>query len=542
MSSTVVLVGDDERRTANLANIFVKLIPVDDRKASQFEIMNAIRQDVLPKFTGEQLRVSVSPVGAISGGGLQNKEVAYYVSGPDLKKLAEYSQRLTAALARTEGVVDIDTSLVLGKPEMSVHLDRAKAAELGIQVADVATTLEMMVGGKKISNCNEGGEQYEVHARALPSWRTDADGLRQIAVPSARLGAVSLDNVAHFSETAGPSQVDRFGRRRQVTVTANMLPGHAQGTALEAIQKEVRALNLDPAYSHGTLGTSKEMGQAATNFLLAFLLSIVFMYLILAAQFESWLHPVAILLALPLTVPFALLAIIMFGQSLNIYTALGLLVLFGVVKKNAILQIDHTNALRAQGVPHLDAIMQANRDRLRPILMTTLAFVAGMVPMLVASGVGSGDNRAIGAVIFGGQFLSLLPVRRSPRRALAARVARSRHSTLPPRAHPGARGILGVQKYPGSPGMRIRRLPSCMITRGRMVGTSRSLSVSSASFAEPASTSVRFWTVGLRSEISPRLNASIAPRGESQRMSMTSRGSATGVWPSGIGAAKKRVS
>jgi HAE1 family hydrophobic/amphiphilic exporter-1 len=370
--------------------------------------MNTIRRDVMPRFAAEHLRVSVSPVGAISGGGLLNKEVGYYVSGPDLKKLAEYSQRLTAALARTPGVVDVDSSLVLGKPEMSVQLDRAKAAELGIQVADVATTLQLMVGGRKISDYNEGGEQYEVHARALPSWRTDADGLKQMAVPSARLGAVSLDHVAQFAETAGPSQIDRFARRRQVTVSANMLPGHSQNAALAAIQKEIKALNLDPAYAHGTLGTSKEMGQAAMNFILAFLLSIVFMYLILAAQFESWLHPVTILLALPLTVPFALLAILLFNQSLNIYTALGLLVLFGVVKKNAILQIDHTNNLRAKGLPRTEAIMVANRDRLRPILMTTFAFVAGMIPMLVASGVGSGDNRAIGAVIFGGQLLSLL--------------------------------------------------------------------------------------------------------------------------------------
>jgi HAE1 family hydrophobic/amphiphilic exporter-1 len=297
---------------------------------------------------------------------------------------------------------------VLGKPEISVKLDRAKAAELGVQVADVATTLQTMVAGREISTYNEGGEQYEVHARALPTARADAEALSQMAVPSARLGAVSLDNVARFAESQGPSQVDRLGRRRQVTITANIRPGYSQQVALDALRKEIAALRLDPAYSHGTTGTSREMGKAAKNFLLAFVLSLIFMYLVLAAQFESWLHPVTILLALPLTLPFALVSIIAFGQSLNIYTALGLLVLFGVVKKNAILQIDHTIALRAQGLPRLEAILQANRDRLRPILMTTFAFVAGMLPLLVSRGVGSGDNQAIGSVIAGGQTLSLL--------------------------------------------------------------------------------------------------------------------------------------
>jgi HAE1 family hydrophobic/amphiphilic exporter-1 len=405
---TIVLVGDDERRTANLGRVFVKLRPVEERSQAQFQIMDRVRTEILPRFAGEKLRTSVSQVSAFSGGGMSNKEVAFFITGPDLGKLGQYAQRITAALNRTPGVVDVDTTLVLGKPELTVTLDRAKAAELGVQVADVAGTLQTMIAGQQVSTYNEGGEQYEVHARAVPAWRTSAEAVRQMSVPSARLGTVSLDNVARFAESQGPSQVDRLGRRRQVTITANLRPGHSQQEALSAIQQEVRALELEPGYASGTTGTSKEMGKAARNFLLAFVLSIIFMYLVLAAQFESWLHPVTILIALPLTLPFALLSVIVFGQSLNIYTALGLLVLFGVVKKNAILQIDHTLALRAQGVPRAEAIIQANRDRLRPILMTTLAFVAGMLPLLVARGVGAGDNRAIGSVIVGGQMLSLL--------------------------------------------------------------------------------------------------------------------------------------
>jgi hydrophobic/amphiphilic exporter-1 (mainly G- bacteria), HAE1 family len=266
----------------------------------------------------------------------------------------------------------------------------------------------VMVAGQKVSTFNVGTDQYEVRVRALGEFRASAENLQQMIVASSKSGWVSLDNLVRIEEGSGPSSIERLARQRQVTITANVKPGGSQAAVISQMDNVVRQMNLPTGYSTGLVGRSKELGKAGYYFGLAFLLSFIFMYMVLAAQFESLIHPVTILLSLPLSVPFGIFSLLITGQTVNIYSGLGLLLLFGIVKKNAILQIDHTNGLRAKGLGRYEAILQANRDRLRPILMTTIALVVGMLPLVLSSGAGSGTNRSIGVLVVGGQTLCLL--------------------------------------------------------------------------------------------------------------------------------------
>ncbi len=406
VAHTLVTVGEGDAHSSNIGKIYALLSDPKDRAASQFQIMDQVRAEIIAKAPASY-RITSGEVAAFSNGGQSNANVQMAITGPDIDALARYATHITDKLKQDPNALDVDNSLVLGKPEIKVRILRDRAAELGVRVSDIATTLQVVIGGQKVSTYAEGGEEYDVRLRADARYRADADSLALVTVPSTKNGAVALSNLVKLENATGPSEINRLGRQRQVTIMANAKAG-ADSKVMAAIQEAAKAENMPPTYTMQGVGRSKESGKLAMNFAVCLGMSFVLMYLVLAAQFESWLHPITILVSLPLTVPFALLSLLIFHQTLNIFSGLGLIVLFGVVKKNSILQIDHTNHLRKLGKPRFEAIMEANRDRLRPILMTTLAFVAGMIPLMTSKGIGSGKDHTTGAVILGGQTLSLL--------------------------------------------------------------------------------------------------------------------------------------
>ncbi len=406
VESTLMTDGGSADASVNNASIYVKLTDIDKRSVTQIDVMQSTRK--LLKSLPPDIHSGVELVAAI-GGNQSNAEVQYFIQGPDLDKLAIYSDALLAKMKQIPGVTDADSTLRSGKPEVSLDIDRARAADLGVSVMDIEQALNTLVAGQVAGTFNAGDDQYDVRVRAQERFRGGVEGLSKMTVPSAnKRGSVGLDEVVNMRPGTGPSSVNRIARQRQVTLTCNVLPGGSQAAILSALAKAATEIGMDSDYRTGLSGASKELGRTGYYFALAFSLTFIFMYIVLAAQFESFIHPITILLTLPLAIPFGILALLITHQTVNIFSGLGLLLLFGIVKKNAILQIDHTNGLRASGMNRYDAIILANRDRLRPILMTTIALVAGMLPLVISSGTGAATNRSIGVLVVGGQSLCLL--------------------------------------------------------------------------------------------------------------------------------------
>jgi hydrophobic/amphiphilic exporter-1 (mainly G- bacteria), HAE1 family len=372
---------------------------------SQRDVMQQVRARLRAY---PDLRTGVRNIQSFNLGG-GNAEIDFVIRGPELEKLSEYGEALRAR-APELGVIDADVTLKIDKPELRVVIDRARAADLGISTAEIGAAIRLMVGGdQEVSSFRDPAmnEEYDIQLRLDERFRDDPEVIQRLYVAREGGDLVRLDSVVSLVAGESPSRVDRMDRQRQVSLRGSIAPGYGLADRIAALREAAADLGMPPAYTVAIAGRGRELERTFVEFGWAFLLSIVFMYMVLAAQYESLVHPFVILLSLPLSLPFALWALWATGNTLNLYSALGMLVLFGVVAKNAILQVDYARNLRAQGVEPVASVLQASRARLRPILMTTLALVGGMLPLALGSGPGAEERRAIAVVVIGGQSLSL---------------------------------------------------------------------------------------------------------------------------------------
>ena len=427
---------DSQVRTFSLSRLWRETVAGNPAKAwdgnySQRDKMSEVRRTL---NTIPDVKISVRNLTSLRQGAPVDIDMA--ITGPDAKRLLDFSGKLKQRAEEIPGIVDVYSTLQIDNPELLVSINRERAAALGVEVRELAETLRVAVGGDdRVSRFfdSTAGDAYDVELRLVGIDRNDIPSISQLYVRSTGressrgrqnstpLGAapssstseqgsnrlIRIDNCVDFSFATSASRIDRLSRQRMVAVRGNLDTGYALADRIDALHAAVDEIGLPIGFNVEVLGGGRELETTVNDFLWMFALSIVFMYIVLAAQYEHLVYPIVILLSLPIAIPFGLLSLYWGQETLNLYSALGILVLFGVVKKAAILQVDQTNALRRQGMQRHAAIMQANRDRLRPILMTTLSFVAGLLPLLIATGPGAEERRSIAILAAGGQTLSL---------------------------------------------------------------------------------------------------------------------------------------
>jgi HAE1 family hydrophobic/amphiphilic exporter-1 len=382
-----------------------------DEMGHQAQMIQAVRARVRELAPPEVLTM-VGPMDDFAPPGPDSATIQFMVKGSNLEELGDVANRLLAEAQKIPGTVDHGITASSGKPELAVHVDRVHASKLGVSHAEIGGALALVDReGIELGSVRDPLSKYDLALKTRLRIASDTlapeDLARTLGVRSERGALLPLADVATFARSEGPGVIRRSGRQRQIKLFMNTLPGTSDAAVGQMLEQKLREVEPSGRYHGEPMGNVKSMREAAAAFGTAVILAFAFMYLILAAQFESWLHPVTILLSLPLTIPFGLFSLLVGGQSLNIFSSLGFLVLFGVVKKNSILQVDRILQLRREGLARDEAVLRACADRLRPILMTTLAFVAGMLPLIISSGPGSNTNRAVSVGIFGGQTLSL---------------------------------------------------------------------------------------------------------------------------------------
>lgn len=404
---TFQTIGADDLQRVNEGTLYVRMTPKSARAVSQETAMEWVRAAVADI---EDAAVSVEIVPRVSGGGFKAAELQLELRGPDLDRLDADATTLVSRLRGAGGYADLETSYEKGKPELGLLVDRDRAAAVGLDPLAVATTVRSLIGGVDAARFRAGGERFDVRIRLDAPFRRGAADIERLTVRNRDGALIRVGSVGRVEPSTGPVQINRYNRTRVVTVYANLVQGKkVLGEAVKEVQGILEANPLPAGYSVGFVGNAEMMQETAVNFSFTLMLAIVLVYLVLASQFESFVHPFTIMLSLPLSIVGALGALLLTGTTMNIFTMIGIIMLMGVVTKNGILLIDYTITLRDRdGLERNPALLRAGPARLRPVLMTTFALVFGMLPIAMGTGEGSETRAPMAIAVIGGLITSTL--------------------------------------------------------------------------------------------------------------------------------------
>ncbi len=404
LAYTFVTIGADELQRVNQGAMYIKMVEKDQRTVGQKDVMEWVRKQ-MADIT--EAKVSVEVVPRVSGGGMKYSDVQVEVRGRNLDLLESIAAKVLDKMHTTPGYVDLDTSYEKNKPEVNVYIKRDRAADMGVNPLVVASTVRALIGGEDISKFKAEGDRYDVSIRLQESFRNRPEDINLLSVRSMTGALVNLRNVATVKEEAGPVQIDRYNRTRQITVNANLeRDKKVLGEAVAELTSVITGMHLPAGYTFGFAGMADTMQESFDSLRFALIMAVIIIYMVLASQFESFVHPFTIMLSLPLSVIGALGFLILARMTVSIFSMIGIILLMGLVTKNGILLVDFTNTLRRRdGMERDAAILKAGPIRLRPILMTTFAMIFGMLPVAVF---GSETRSPMAICVIGGLTTSTL--------------------------------------------------------------------------------------------------------------------------------------
>ena len=390
--------------TVAQGNVFYRAMPWEERKKSTLEIAREMTPAIasLPGVTA----FPITPPSL--GQPFRDRPLNFVIVTTDsYQNLAQVVRTFQEEIAKNPGIVSVDTDLRLNKPEISMDVDRERAADMGVPVENIARAVETMMGGRQVTRYKREGDQYDVMVQTAPSDRDTPDDIEHIFVRGRNDAMIPLSALVRIKEVVVPRELNHFGQRRSASITANIAPNYSLGEAI-VFMNETASKVLKPGYATDLNGTSREFVKSSGSLVIVFILALLFIFLVLAAQFESFVDPLVILLSVPLSMVGALLALQLSGGTLNVFSQIGLITLVGLITKHGILIVEFANQLRAEGMEVLEAVKQSATLRLRPILMTTGAMVLGAIPLALATGAGAESRKQIGWVIVGGMSLGTL--------------------------------------------------------------------------------------------------------------------------------------